>query len=56
MSKVLNIMVIRFLSIVGVRSFCKKDSKKIYQGKDLVSVWLFVALDSNERSKILSVR
>lgn len=40
------------LSIVGVRSFCKKDSKKIYQGKDLVSDWLFVALDPSERSTV----
>lgn len=42
------------MPIVGVRSFCKKDSKKIYQEKDLLSDWLFVALDEKEMSELLS--
>lgn len=33
------------LHIVGVRSFCKKDSKKIYQGTNLISDWIFSARD-----------
>ena len=40
-------------SIVGVRSFCSRDSKKIYQGKDLVSDWLFLA-DAGEIQEFLS--
>jgi type II secretory pathway pseudopilin PulG len=43
------------MPIVGVRSSCKKDSKKIYQGKDLLSDWLFVALDEKEMSELLSM-
>ena len=28
--------------LVGVRSFCKLDSKKVYRGKDLISDWCFI--------------
>jgi type II secretory pathway pseudopilin PulG len=41
--------------IVGVRSFCKKNRKKIYQGKDLISDWLFLALDPSEMSEAFSM-
>jgi type II secretory pathway pseudopilin PulG len=34
------------LPIVGVRSFSQKDSKRLYQGKDLVSDWTFSAADN----------
>ena len=35
------------LRIVGVRSYCTKDSKKLYRGKDLISDWTFSASDNN---------
>jgi type II secretory pathway pseudopilin PulG len=44
------------MSVVGVRSFCKSDSKKIYQGKDLVSDWIFIGINASDASKILSTR
>jgi type II secretory pathway pseudopilin PulG len=34
------------LPIVGVKSYCTKDSKMIYQGKDLISDWPFSAADN----------
>ena len=35
------------LRIVGVRSYCTKDSKKLYLGKDLISDWTFSASDND---------
>jgi type II secretory pathway pseudopilin PulG len=34
------------LPIVGVKSYCQKDSKMLYQGKDLISDWPFSAADN----------
>jgi type II secretory pathway pseudopilin PulG len=34
------------LPIVGVKSRCQKDSKRIYQDKDLISDWAFSAADN----------
>jgi type II secretory pathway pseudopilin PulG len=34
------------LPIVGVKSYCQKDSKRIYQDKDLISDWAFSAADN----------
>lgn len=35
------------LRVVGVRSYCTSDSKKIYRHRDLISDWKFSASDNN---------